>query len=77
MPVVFLHGLTFDRTTWRPIIERLGEGVCSVALDLPGHGETADEPCSLHEAAAWSTPDLRRETPPGAGLVAAGLAVQS
>ena len=22
-PVVFLHGLTFDRRTWRPIIERL------------------------------------------------------
>jgi pimeloyl-ACP methyl ester carboxylesterase len=51
-PVVFLHGLTFDRTTWRPIIERLGEGVCSIAFDLPGHGETAGEPCSLHEAAA-------------------------
>jgi len=51
-PVVFLHGLTFDRTMWRPIIERLGEGVCSIAFDLPGHGDTAGEPCDLHEAAA-------------------------
>jgi pimeloyl-ACP methyl ester carboxylesterase len=51
-PVVFLHGLTFDRTTWRPIIERLGEGVCSIAFDLPGHGETGGEPCNLWEAAA-------------------------
>ena len=49
-PVVFLHGLTFDRTTWRPIIERLGDGVCSIAFDLPGHGETGGEPCSLREA---------------------------
>src|SRR5438105_5597173 len=52
MPVVFLHGLTFDRTTWRPIIERLGDGVRSIALDLPGHGDSGGEPCTLREAAA-------------------------
>ncbi|MFL5862470.1 MAG: alpha/beta fold hydrolase [Solirubrobacteraceae bacterium] len=52
IPVVFLHGLTFDRTTWRPIIERLSDGVCSIAFDLPGHGETAGGPCSMQEAAA-------------------------
>ena len=23
IPVVFVHGLTFDRRTWRPIIDRL------------------------------------------------------
>jgi pimeloyl-ACP methyl ester carboxylesterase len=51
-PVVFLHGLTFNRTMWQPIIERLGEGVCSIAFDLPGHGDTAGGPCNLHEAAA-------------------------
>ncbi len=28
-PVVFLHGLTFDRRTWRPIVERLGGSVPS------------------------------------------------
>jgi pimeloyl-ACP methyl ester carboxylesterase len=49
---VFLHGLTFDRTTWRPIIERVGDRVCSIAFDLPGHGDTAGEPRSLREAAA-------------------------
>jgi pimeloyl-ACP methyl ester carboxylesterase len=52
VPVVFLHGLTFDRTTWRPIIERLGEDVCSIAFDLPGHGETGGEACALRDAAA-------------------------
>jgi pimeloyl-ACP methyl ester carboxylesterase len=52
VPVVFLHGLTFDRTAWRPIIERLGEEVCSIAFDLPGHGETGGAPCTLREAAA-------------------------
>ena len=27
IPVVFLHGLTFDRRTWRPIVDRLGDRV--------------------------------------------------
>lgn len=52
IPVVFLHGLTFDRTTWRPIIERLGDNVLSIAFDLPAHGDTGGEPCTLREAAA-------------------------
>jgi pimeloyl-ACP methyl ester carboxylesterase len=50
-PVVLLHGLTFDRTTWRPVIERLGDGLRAVAIDLPGHGETGGEPCRLDEVA--------------------------
>lgn len=50
-PVVLLHGLTFDRTTWSPIIERLGAGVRSLAIDLPGHGETGGPARSLSEVA--------------------------
>jgi pimeloyl-ACP methyl ester carboxylesterase len=46
-PVLFLHGLTFDRTTWRPISERLGEGVQTVAVDLPAHGESPGPPAPL------------------------------
>jgi len=49
VPVVFLHGLTFDRTTWRPIIDRLGVGVRSIAVDLPGHGATGGPACSLDD----------------------------
>jgi pimeloyl-ACP methyl ester carboxylesterase len=53
VPVVFLHGLTFDRTTWRPIIDQLGAGVRSIAIDLPGHGATGGRAsCSLDEVAA-------------------------
>jgi pimeloyl-ACP methyl ester carboxylesterase len=52
-PVVFLHGLTFDRTSWRPIIERLDPDlVHSVAVDLPAHGESGGTPCGLADAAA-------------------------
>jgi pimeloyl-ACP methyl ester carboxylesterase/predicted metal-dependent enzyme (double-stranded beta helix superfamily) len=39
-PIVFVHGLTFDRHAWDPIIERLQQDYRCVALDLPGHGET-------------------------------------
>ena len=51
-PVVFLHGLTFDRRTWRPIIERLGGRLRSVAIDLPAHGDSGGAPAPLDEIAA-------------------------
>jgi pimeloyl-ACP methyl ester carboxylesterase len=50
-PVVFLHGLTFDRRTWRPIIEQLDGSVTSIAIDLPAHGGSGGEPASLESAA--------------------------
>jgi pimeloyl-ACP methyl ester carboxylesterase len=40
-PLVLLHGLTFDRTMWRPALtelESIDPGRRAVALDLPGHG---------------------------------------
>ncbi|MCF3965507.1 alpha/beta fold hydrolase [Streptomyces fuscigenes] len=36
--VVLLHGLTFDRAMWRPVLSRLPLGHPALALDLPGHG---------------------------------------
>jgi pimeloyl-ACP methyl ester carboxylesterase len=52
VPVVFLHGLTFDRRSWRPIIERLGGSVRSIAIDLPAHGDSLGLPAPLEEIAA-------------------------
>jgi pimeloyl-ACP methyl ester carboxylesterase len=43
-PIVLLHGLTFDRTIWNPVIEEMGAcdpGRRVIALDLPGHGESS------------------------------------
>jgi pimeloyl-ACP methyl ester carboxylesterase len=40
-PLVLLHGLTFDRSMWQPIRERVSAVTparCVVACDLPGHG---------------------------------------
>jgi 2-succinyl-6-hydroxy-2,4-cyclohexadiene-1-carboxylate synthase len=36
--VLFLHGFMGAAANWTPIIERLGAGVRSLAVDLPGHG---------------------------------------
>jgi pimeloyl-ACP methyl ester carboxylesterase len=46
-PVVLVHGLTFDRRTWRPIIERLDGSVMTIAIDLPAHGDSGGAPASL------------------------------
>ena len=42
-PLVLLHGLTFDRTTWQPALdalERVDPDRRVLSLDLPGHGES-------------------------------------
>ncbi len=44
-PIVLLHGLTFDRTMWRPALAELqtiDPGRRAIALDLPGHGASPD-----------------------------------
>ena len=46
-PIVLLHGLTFDRRTWRPVIDAfrvLDRERRLVVLDLPGHGESPPHP---------------------------------
>lgn len=52
LPVVLLHGLTFNRRTWRPIIERLDGSVQSIAVDLPAHGDSGGAPAPLDEIVA-------------------------
>jgi pimeloyl-ACP methyl ester carboxylesterase len=50
-PLVLLHGLTFNRGLWRPILAELGRvdpGRRVLAFDLPGHGASP----------AWSSYDV-------------------
>jgi pimeloyl-ACP methyl ester carboxylesterase len=44
MPFVFLHGLTFDRGMWDPVLEALPSSHRAIAFDLPGHGGSAALP---------------------------------
>lgn len=38
--IVFLHGFTGRKETWKTFIESLRESYRVIAIDLPGHGET-------------------------------------
>jgi pimeloyl-ACP methyl ester carboxylesterase len=60
-PLVLLHGMPFDRTIWRPLVDRLQQadpGRRVLAFDLPGHGDSpeqerydlAEVPAQLHAA---------------------------
>jgi 2-succinyl-6-hydroxy-2,4-cyclohexadiene-1-carboxylate synthase len=39
-PILFLHGFMAHGGIWLPTMEQLPEGFRSIALDLPGHGQT-------------------------------------
>lgn len=39
-PIVLVHGLTFSKESWTPIVDRLGERFRCLAVDLPGHGRS-------------------------------------
>ena len=44
-PILLLHGLTFDRTTWAPVLDELralDPDRHVLALDLPGHGDSPE-----------------------------------
>ena len=47
VPLVLLHGLSFDRRMWWPVLEqlvRIEPERIVLALDLPGHGESSPWP---------------------------------
>jgi pimeloyl-ACP methyl ester carboxylesterase len=49
--VVLLHGLTFDRSMWRPVLDRVSRVSRCVAVDLPGHGDSREPSRRLDEVA--------------------------
>ncbi|NIP73967.1 MAG: alpha/beta fold hydrolase, partial [Gammaproteobacteria bacterium] len=54
--VVFLHGAGADHTLWQQQSRALAHHGCNVAaLDLPGHGRSADVPdiATVAELADW------------------------
>jgi pimeloyl-ACP methyl ester carboxylesterase len=66
VPIVFIHGLTFNRSTWRPLLDRLVDRFHCVAVDLPGHGASAGLPYAMEEVARriyWLITDVGIERP--------------
>jgi pimeloyl-ACP methyl ester carboxylesterase len=50
-PVVLVHGTRMSRTMWRPVLAHLATTQRCAAIDLPGHGELADQPFTIEAAA--------------------------
>jgi len=50
-PVVLVHGTRMSRTMWRPVLEHLATTHRCAAIDLPAHGELADQLFTVEAAA--------------------------
>ena len=46
--VVLVHGMTFSKATWDPIVDRLRDRFRCLSVDLPGHGESAGSGADPH-----------------------------
>ena len=55
VPVVLLPGQTFERRIWRPVVDRLGDAVHTIAIDLPGQGKSAGPPARWPRSRTRST----------------------
>jgi pimeloyl-ACP methyl ester carboxylesterase len=61
---VFVHGLTFDRRMWNPVLDALPDAHRAIAFDLPGHGASA----SLAERGLAPVADALHDAIAEAGL---------
>jgi pimeloyl-ACP methyl ester carboxylesterase len=79
-PLVLLHGLTFDRSLWRPSLaelRRIDPGRRVLALDLPGHGASAGWPSydaeSIARGVHRAVEEARLQSPVVVGHSIAGV----
>lgn len=67
-PILLVHGWEDDTSLWTPVIELLHQrGRSIVAFDLPGHGHSDGDRCSL-ELAATAMMDLNERFGPFSGV---------
>ena len=67
--IVFVHGTRLTRNLWRPQLRRLSDRYRCVAIDLPGHGERADEAFSMQAASDAVIAAIEAEVPSGRAVV--------
>lgn len=51
-PVLFIHGISSDRSRWEIFTEQLADDFRCIAIDLPGHGRSPSEGCDALSAAS-------------------------
>ena len=79
---MLVHGLTFGRRIWQPIIDRLGGSVTSPATGLPAHGESKGEPVPVQDVADQirrlvQAPGLERPIVVGHSIAAAAAGLSA
>jgi len=68
-PLLFLHGLSFDRAMWGPVLDELDADRRVLALDLPGHGDSDELPSYRLDAVAERIHDAVDEAGLGVPIV--------
>ncbi|APX95184.1 alpha/beta fold hydrolase [Natronorubrum daqingense] len=71
--IVFVHGAMFTRKLWLPQVRGLADDYHTVAFDLPGHGDRANEPFRMNPAIAVLEHVIETETDGSAVLVGLSL----
>lgn len=74
--LVFVHGLTFSRGTWTPVVDALASSFRCVSVDLPGYGDStgsAADPMAVVERLAATLAGLGVERPVLVGHSAGAL----
>ena len=67
--LVFIHGTRLTRAQWLPQLRLLSDRYRCVAIDLPGHGELADEPFTIEGAVEAVRAAIEAEIPAGRAIV--------
>lgn len=66
---MFVHGTRLTRAAWAAQLDALGGEFRAIAVDLPGHGERADEPFTLEGAADVVAATIRDQAADGRAVV--------
>ncbi len=77
-PILFIHGASFDHTTWKLQARYFAWNGCSVlAVDLPGHGLSDGPPLdSIQEMANWIESLLNAAGIPSTAIVGHSMGAQ-
>lgn len=67
--IVFIHGTRLTKTSWIAQLESLRTEFRVIAVDLPGHGERADETFTLDDAVDVVAATIRDEAADGRAVV--------
>lgn len=59
-PLLLLHGFTGSAETWAPLTRAIGDGIETIAVDLPGHGRSSAPDDPSRYALARTADDLVR-----------------